>query len=144
MAHYWPRGSKRIEYVRRPLCSTVHHIHSFGRIGFQVSGGILVTQLRNQSMTMAIFYFSSDSRVNWLFLLSMLLSKAAVFIVVLIFTMLVTRPMDLSKAGLFAIFCTQSNDFALGYPIGNGQLRLLLNLVESYVLTTSVIAMGIT
>lgn len=93
---------------------------------------------------MAIFYFSSDSRVNWLFLLSMLLSKAAVFIVVLIFTMLVTRPMDLSKAGLFAIFCTQSNDFALGYPIGNGQLRLLLNLVESYVLTTSVIAMGIT
>ena len=31
--------------------------------------------------------------------------------------MLVHRPTDFSKAGLYAIFCTQSNDFALGYPI---------------------------
>ena len=62
-----------------------------------------------------MFFFS---RVNWTFLLSILISKLTVFVVVLVFTLLVTRPMDLSKAGLFAIFCTQSNDFALGYPIG--------------------------
>ena len=57
-----------------------------------------------------------------MFLLSILISKLTVFVVVLVFTLLVTRPMDLSKAGLFAIFCTQSNDFALGYPIGNSQI----------------------
>ena len=54
-----------------------------------------------------------------MFLLAILISKLAVFVGVLIFTLLLTRPMDFSKAGLFAIFCTQSNDFALGYPIGN-------------------------
>lgn len=57
------------------------------------------------------------SRVNWMFLLSMLISKLTVFVVVIVFTLLLTRPCDWAKAGLFAIFCTQSNDFALGYPI---------------------------
>lgn len=55
--------------------------------------------------------------MNWCFLSSILLAKAVVFIVVLVITLLVTRPIDLSKSGLLAIFCTQSNDFALGYPI---------------------------
>ncbi|KAG0722565.1 Integral membrane protein GPR155 [Chionoecetes opilio] len=36
---------------------------------------------------------------------------------VVVVTLLVYRPMDTGKAGLYAIFCTQSNDFALGYPI---------------------------
>lgn len=58
------------------------------------------------------------SQVNWMFLMAIMISKAAVFVAVVIFTLLLTRPMNFSKAGLFAIFCTQSNDFALGYPIG--------------------------
>ena len=53
-----------------------------------------------------------------MFLMAILISKATVFVAVVIFTLLLTRPMNFSKAGLFAIFCTQSNDFALGYPIG--------------------------
>lgn len=31
--------------------------------------------------------------------------------------MLVVRPLNFGKSGILAIFCTQSNDFAIGYPI---------------------------
>lgn len=31
--------------------------------------------------------------------------------------MLVVRPLNLGKSGILSIFCTQSNDFAIGYPI---------------------------
>lgn len=57
------------------------------------------------------------SSVNWNFLLAILLAKTTVFIAVLVITLLVTKPIDLSKSGVLAIFCTQSNDFALGFPI---------------------------
>ncbi|CAH0548586.1 unnamed protein product [Brassicogethes aeneus] len=57
------------------------------------------------------------SCVNWLFLLSILVSKSIVFFSVTILTLLVSRPFNLGRAGIFAIFCTQSNDFAIGYPI---------------------------
>ncbi|KAK3853959.1 hypothetical protein Pcinc_018287 [Petrolisthes cinctipes] len=65
-------------------------------------------------MSMAKLNFSS---VNWLFLASICVSKAVVFLLVAVVTLLVYRPVDLGRAGLYAIFCTQSNDFALGYPI---------------------------
>lgn len=65
-------------------------------------------------MSMAQLDFSS---VNWVFLLSICISKATVFFLVIVVTLLVYRPVDYGRAGLFAIFCTQSNDFALGYPI---------------------------
>uniref|UniRef100_A0ACB8FNQ3 Uncharacterized protein n=1 Tax=Sphaerodactylus townsendi TaxID=933632 RepID=A0ACB8FNQ3_9SAUR len=56
--------------------------------------------------------------VNWSFLYSILIAKASVFFLVCILTLLVATPeRRLSKAGLFPIFATQSNDFALGYPI---------------------------
>ncbi|NXB49210.1 GP155 protein, partial [Leucopsar rothschildi] len=58
------------------------------------------------------------SNVNWSFLYSVLVAKAAVFFLVCILTLLVASPENrFSKAGLFPIFATQSNDFALGYPI---------------------------
>jgi predicted permease len=56
--------------------------------------------------------------VNWLFLLSILIAKSIVFSSVIVVTLLVGRPVNLGRAGIFAIFCTQSNDFAIGYPIG--------------------------
>lgn len=40
------------------------------------------------------------------------------FLGVGVITLLVSRPINLGRAGLFSIFCTQSNDFAIGYPIG--------------------------
>ncbi|NXH47775.1 GP155 protein, partial [Dicaeum eximium] len=58
------------------------------------------------------------SNVNWSFLYSVLIAKAAVFFLVCVLTLLVASPENrFSKAGLFPIFATQSNDFALGYPI---------------------------
>ncbi|XP_023936739.1 integral membrane protein GPR155 isoform X2 [Bicyclus anynana] len=59
------------------------------------------------------------SSVNWTFLLAILLGKGLVFFAVIIVTLSITKPMNLGQAGIFAIFCTQSNDFALGYPIIN-------------------------
>ncbi|XP_074658846.1 lysosomal cholesterol signaling protein-like [Tubulanus polymorphus] len=55
--------------------------------------------------------------VNWKFLSSLLIGKSIVFFLVIIFTLILTRLNRLGKAGIFAIFATQSNDFALGYPI---------------------------
>ena len=45
--------------------------------------------------------------------------KVTVFALVCTLTLMVASPdTRYSKAGLYAIFATQSNDFALGYPIG--------------------------
>uniref|UniRef100_A0A8C6V3V8 G protein-coupled receptor 155 n=1 Tax=Naja naja TaxID=35670 RepID=A0A8C6V3V8_NAJNA len=58
------------------------------------------------------------SNVNWSFLYSILIAKASVFFLVCALTLLIVTPEKrFSKAGLFPIFATQSNDFALGYPI---------------------------
>ncbi|CAG9862622.1 unnamed protein product [Phyllotreta striolata] len=56
-------------------------------------------------------------QVNWTFLLSILIAKSIIFFSVIVITLLVGRPLKLGRAGIFAIFCTQSNDFAIGYPI---------------------------
>lgn len=56
--------------------------------------------------------------VNWKFLLAILVSKAIAFFAVMLITLLVVRPLNYGKAGILAIFCTQSNDFAIGFPIG--------------------------
>ncbi|KAA0716107.1 Integral membrane protein GPR155 [Triplophysa tibetana] len=56
--------------------------------------------------------------VIWPFFFSILVAKASVFFFVCGLTLLVAnRESRFSKAGLFSIFATQSNDFALGYPI---------------------------
>ena len=57
------------------------------------------------------------SSVNWNFLLSILISKSIVFLGVLLITLLINWGKSIEKAGLYAIFVTQTNDFALGYPI---------------------------
>lgn len=65
------------------------------------------------------------SNVNWSFLCSILVAKASVFFLVCILTLLVASPESrFGKAGLFPILATQSNDFALGYPIGKKPLML--------------------
>ncbi|KAK7583779.1 hypothetical protein V9T40_004742 [Parthenolecanium corni] len=57
------------------------------------------------------------SAVNWMFIFAIFVSKTAIFFLVLIITILVTRPTNTARAGLLAIFCTQTNDFAIGVPI---------------------------
>ncbi|XP_060910456.1 lysosomal cholesterol signaling protein isoform X1 [Labrus mixtus] len=56
--------------------------------------------------------------VIWPFLWSILIAKVCVFLLVCVLTLVVASPDNrLSKAGIYSIFATQSNDFALGYPI---------------------------
>lgn len=56
--------------------------------------------------------------VIWPFFFSILVAKVTVFFFVCLLTLLVgNRESRYSKAGLFPIFATQSNDFALGFPI---------------------------
>ncbi|BFY97764.1 hypothetical protein BsWGS_00803 [Bradybaena similaris] len=57
------------------------------------------------------------SQVNWMFLMGILIAKASLFTIVGLATLLIKRPLNLGYAGIFGIFATQSNDFALGYPI---------------------------
>ncbi|XP_073707682.1 lysosomal cholesterol signaling protein [Garra rufa] len=62
--------------------------------------------------------------VVWAFLWSVLIAKVCVFVLVCMLTLLVANPENkYSKAGLFSIFATQSNDFALGYPIVDALYR---------------------
>lgn len=55
--------------------------------------------------------------VNWTFILGILLAKAAVFFTVLGVTCLLPGSLSTARAGLYAIFTTQTNDYALGKPI---------------------------
>lgn len=55
--------------------------------------------------------------VNWQFLFAILISKSIAFFAVMLTTLLVVRPLNFGKSGILAIFCTQSNDFAIGFPI---------------------------
>jgi predicted permease len=58
------------------------------------------------------------AQVNWTLMSCVLISKSVVFFVVLILTILLSsRPIKYGRAGIFAITATQSNDFALGFPI---------------------------
>lgn len=57
------------------------------------------------------------SSVQWKVVLAIFIAKALIFVAVIIVCFVVIKPLDTAKAGLFAIFVTQSNDFALGYPI---------------------------
>ncbi|XP_034753739.1 integral membrane protein GPR155 isoform X1 [Etheostoma cragini] len=62
--------------------------------------------------------------VIWAFFWSVLVAKVTVFVLVCVLTLMVASPeCRYSKAGLYAIFATQSNDFALGYPIVDALYR---------------------
>jgi predicted permease len=56
-------------------------------------------------------------QIRWSFVALVFFSKTVVFVTVALITMLLTRPVDLSKSAIYAMFCTQGNDFAIGYPI---------------------------
>ena len=64
-----------------------------------------------------IVNFPCHFQVNWLFWSAILISKTILFVIVYLASLVIGRRMDLGRAGIFAIFATQSNDFALGYPI---------------------------
>ena len=57
------------------------------------------------------------SSVNWVFLGSITLAKSVIFFIVLFVSLFLSQPADPARSALYAIFCTQSNDFALGFPV---------------------------
>ena len=71
--------------------------------------------------------------VDWFFLLGIGISKTIVFVGVVVLTLLAKRPLNLGYAGIFGIFATQSNDFALGYPICKyHSILVLLNTLPEF------------
>lgn len=56
------------------------------------------------------------SAICWKFMAGILIAKSSVFVLTALITLIMSR--NIGKAGLFGIFTTQSNDFALGLPIG--------------------------
>lgn len=90
-----------------------------GLIGDVESGG-LATFVSCFSLPALIFRSLATlafGTICWTFVSGILVSKILVFVVVAAVSLLLTKPHDTSIAGLFGIFCTQSNDFAVGYPI---------------------------
>ncbi|XP_022103953.1 integral membrane protein GPR155-like [Acanthaster planci] len=83
------------------------------------------------------------SKVNWLFWCSIFISKAVVFVMVYFAALFISRKMDLGKAGIFAIFSSQSNDFALGYPIINSMYKVRHPDFVSYLYLMAPISLAI-
>lgn len=81
--------------------------------------------------------------VNWKFLLAILISKAIVFFLVLLTGLLVVRPLNLGKSGILAIFCTQSNDFAIGYPIVSALYEKIHPEYSAYIYLMAPISLAI-
>jgi len=57
------------------------------------------------------------STVDWYFLGAIFVSKTVVFTAAIFLTLITIRPVNVGQAAIFAIFVSQSNDFALGQPI---------------------------
>ena len=80
--------------------------------------GVLVGKLALPALLFKNLAILNVAAISWPFLGSILLSKFLVFVGVVIVTVLVSRPFNIGKGGILGIFVTQSNDFALGLPIG--------------------------
>ncbi|XP_065086485.1 lysosomal cholesterol signaling protein [Ochlerotatus camptorhynchus] len=83
------------------------------------------------------------STVNWNFLLSILISKTIVFLSVAVISLLVARPVNYGRAGILATFCTQSNDFAIGFPIVSALYSKLHPEYASYIYLMAPISLAI-
>ncbi|RWS10226.1 integral membrane protein GPR155-like protein [Dinothrombium tinctorium] len=98
-------------------------------IGYVTAKCGLISETEAIGITRFVGYFSLPSLifkslatfnladVNWNIVLGIFAAKAILFIAVAVLTLILTKPAELSKAGLYGIFCTQSNDFAIGYPL---------------------------
>ncbi|KAF8793474.1 Integral membrane protein GPR155 like protein [Argiope bruennichi] len=98
-------------------------------IGYILGKAKILRQVEAQGISIFVQYLSLPAlifvtvstipftQMKWEFIASVFVSKTCIFVCVALITMLLTHPCDLGKAGIFAIFATQSNDFALGFPL---------------------------
>lgn len=91
----------------------------FGMIKSKYGEGIkvFVWNLCLPSMVLLGMWELNFAEVNWKFLTCILIAKVIVFCLVLTITFLTYRPINFGAAGIYGIFTTASNDFALGYPM---------------------------
>ncbi|XP_015519847.1 lysosomal cholesterol signaling protein [Neodiprion pinetum] len=82
-------------------------------------------------------------QVNWKFLMAVTFAKASVFTAVLVITLLISRPINPGRAALFAIFATQSNDFAIGYPMINALYGQIHSEYAAYLYLMAPISLAI-
>ena len=90
-----------------------------GLIGEEESKG-LATFISCFSLPALIFRSLATlafGNICWMFVSGILVSKIIVFVAVVAVSLVLSKPCDTAIAGLFGIFVTQSNDFAVGYPI---------------------------
>lgn len=98
-------------------------------LGYVSGRSRLVPQSETKGLQMTVSYFFLPAlvfrslatidlyMVNLKFLASIFIGKMIIFVSTGLLTWLLKRENRASFAGLFAIFCSQSNDFALGYPL---------------------------
>ena len=97
--------------------------YCFGRFNIIPPGeartiGVLVGRLALPALLFKNLAILDLTTISWPFMGGILIAKLSVFVVVAVLTIVITRPINIGKGGLFGIFATQSNDFALGLPIG--------------------------
>ena len=80
--------------------------------------GTLVAKLALPALLFRNLAVLELSEISWPFMAAILIAKLLIFLAVGLVTILVTRPFNIGKAAIFGIFASQSNDFALGLPIG--------------------------
>ena len=80
--------------------------------------GVFVSKFAMPALLFKNMVQLSWQDVNWLFFLSIFIGKTVVFALTAIFTLLLIRPTNFGKMGIYGIFVTQSHDLALGIPIG--------------------------
>ena len=79
--------------------------------------GILVGKLALPALLFQNLAILDLSSISWGFMAGILIAKAVVFVASVVLTLILTR-VNIGRAGIYGIFTTQSNDFALGLPIG--------------------------
>jgi predicted permease len=125
--------------IRRYIAARLNIVTNQGARGFHTYVGTF-------ALPSLIFLSLSQVKwetVNWRFLFAILISKAVVFFSVLLIGLLVVRPLNLGKSGILAIFCTQSNDFAIGYPIVSALYSQVHPEYSSYIYLMAPISLAI-
>ncbi|CAF0876977.1 unnamed protein product [Didymodactylos carnosus] len=101
-------------------------IITFGYIAGQLS---ILTQSHSTGLSRYISNFALPAlifknlvtihfgSVSWPFLASIFIGKSIIFFLTALITSFIQRPINYANIGLYSIITSQSNDFALGYPI---------------------------
>jgi len=79
--------------------------------------GVIVGKIALPALLLQNMAVLDLSVINWKFMAGILIARSSVFALVFVITLVFTRPLSIGKPSILAIFCTQSNDFALGLPI---------------------------